>query len=102
MDGRQYFPNYGGNYQQTPEFNATGYGRGFGVPGSYFMPGSNPGTKLVDLLHSAKSYANVCRFMPVFAHLFTVQWHHSKSVDRSVELVCIQTMASRTRIQLYS
>ena len=43
MDGRQYFQNYGGNYQQVPDFNATGYGRGYGVPGSYFIPGSNAG-----------------------------------------------------------
>lgn len=43
MDGRQYFPNYGGNYQQVPEFSGAGYGRGYNVPGNYFVPGSNAG-----------------------------------------------------------
>ena len=43
MDGRQYFPGYGGPYQPVPDFNATGYGRGYGVPGSYFMAGPSAG-----------------------------------------------------------
>lgn len=65
MDGRQFFPNYGGNYQQLSDFNATGYGRGYGVPGSFFMPGSNAGIYLGDLLRFSKSYANVCRLASV-------------------------------------
>lgn len=49
MDGRQFFPGFSGNIQQVPEFNAAGYGRGYGVPGSYFMPGSNAGIGFSDL-----------------------------------------------------
>ena len=68
MDGRQYFPNYGATYQQVPEFNATGYGRGYGVPASYFMPGSNAGIRLGDVLRSSKSYADVCCVVTVLTH----------------------------------
>ena len=43
MDGRQYFSAYGGNFQQVPDFSGVGYGRGYGMPGNYFMPGPNAG-----------------------------------------------------------
>ena len=50
MDGRQYFPGYGGSYQQAPEFSAAAYSRGYGLPGNYFMAGSAPGVVLAIFL----------------------------------------------------
>lgn len=59
MEGRQYFPGYGGTYQPVPDFNATGYSRGYGVPGSYFMAGPTAG--MVALIFHVFSSANVRR-----------------------------------------
>ena len=49
MAGRQFFPGFGGNFQQTPDFSS-GYGNAFGgIPSNLFMPGPHTGSSDVDL-----------------------------------------------------